>query len=101
MGSATDGITRGILADETSAFFGEGLTIATYMTKNADGSIAPEATASLNLGNLFNFDTFLSLYNAGTTCEKDLYSSSCISSMVGVGANFDPTGISNLLAVFI
>jgi len=32
---------------------------------------------------------------------KDTKSSDCIKSIIGMGANFDPTGISNILMAFI
>lgn len=43
----------------------------------------------------------MSLYTAGNSCIGNTASADCVSSLVGVGANFDPTGISNLLKVFI
>jgi len=37
MASATNGITTGILAKETSAFFGDGITITSVLALNDQG----------------------------------------------------------------
>lgn len=61
-----------------------------------------EATSSLSWANVFNVDTALALYDAGKTCfSGTVNSADCIGSMVGVASSFDPTGISNIIKIFI
>lgn len=64
--------------------------------------MAGEATSTLSWANVFNFDTLISIYGAGKDClSGTVVSAGCIGSLVGVASNFDPTGISNIIKVFI
>jgi len=60
--------------------------------------VSGEATSSLSWANVFNVDTALTLYDAGANCfSGTVNSADCINSMVGVAANFDPTGLMNIV----
>ncbi len=92
--SATNGITIGVHAEEATAFFGEGAVVSSIVTDKG-----VETTAAVSWGNLFNFDTLLSVSDAANACAgagKELKSADCLKSLIGVGSNFDPTGNNKL-----